>query len=157
MTPNPSHDCPEIPRIGAFLDGELSVTDAAAMERHLASCTACANEMAALRAVARFVKSAGDVKAPESLRTAAFEAIELAAAQRSLTRLSWWLSGAAAAVALACGLQLATTSPATASPPASAWEVAAVSGRTVDSSGDATEARLAAWMVDALEQPAGRR
>lgn len=156
-SPKPSHDCPELPRIGALLDGELSAADAAALERHAASCPACTAEVAALRGVARFVKTAGDVKAPESLRTATFEAIERAAAQRSLARLSWWLSGAAAAVALACGVQLMTSSPATASAPASAWEVAAVSGRAAEATGDATETRLAAWMVDALEQPAGRR
>lgn len=155
--PNPSNDCPEPPRIGALLDGELPAADAAALERHVASCPKCTAEVAALRAVARFVRSAGDVKAPESVRSAAFEAIERAAAQRSLTRLSWWLSGAAAAVALACGVQLVTSSPATASAQASAWEVAAVSGRAAEITGDATETRLAAWMVDALEQPAGRR
>lgn len=159
MATNPTtqHDHPGPERLGALLDGELTPADAATLERHAASCPACTAEIESLRAVSRFVRSAGDVKAPDALLAATREAIERSAAQRSVLRLSWWLTGAAAAVALACGVQLMTSNPATASTSSASWEVAAVSGRTVGVSHDAAETRLAAWMVDALEQPTGGR
>ena len=47
--------CPDGERLSAYLDGELRGAEAQAVEAHLADCQACADEVAALRAVDELV------------------------------------------------------------------------------------------------------
>lgn len=48
-------ECPELPRMHALADGELSPPDAARARAHAAGCAACRRELAFLRLLARAV------------------------------------------------------------------------------------------------------
>jgi anti-sigma factor RsiW len=50
--------CDNLPRVSAYHDGELPAAAAAEVERHLATCGACAAELAGYRAVSRSFASA---------------------------------------------------------------------------------------------------
>jgi len=60
--------CDEIEmELSAFLDGELTASEKAAVEQHLASCPACTQALNALRAVAVAVADVPHAKAPAAL------------------------------------------------------------------------------------------
>ncbi len=91
-------------RISAYIDGELSSSEIAALERHLAGCAGCRNKLAELRAVTRAVRALPQIRAPRSFtltpqmagrpaRSPVFATPAAAAGMR--------LAGAALAVALA--------------------------------------------------------
>jgi len=46
-------ECPDQPRIDAYHDGELDADERSAVERHVATCPACAAELTWLRGVSR--------------------------------------------------------------------------------------------------------
>lgn len=94
------------PVLGAFVDLELSATEAAAAAAHVAQCTACAAEVAALTAIGAAVRRAlPALQAPDVLRGRIQQALaaEPAASPDSQTPRSWkarWWTRAAAAVLL---------------------------------------------------------
>ena len=68
--------------LGAWIDGELSgaasADEAGAIERHVASCSACAGEARALRQIKHLVRDASARPAPQSLRLAVMGALDAA-------------------------------------------------------------------------------
>ena len=61
-------DCPELPRIHALADGELTRREAAQVQGHLAGCVRCRSELAFLMqlalAVARGIIAIGPIGRP---------------------------------------------------------------------------------------------
>lgn len=117
-------------RLSAYLDGELAPDDAAALERHLAACAECRDELAALREVRTLLRALPSPALPRSfaLPAAATTQPSLARQQparppraaavgtrlpptasprrvHALARAAQWVGGLAAA----CGLFLIVT------------------------------------------------
>jgi len=117
-------------QVSAYHDGELVETDAERLERHLAECPSCAEELRRLRAISSLFASetAGLQQhvpegAMEKWRTSVRPARD-----RSVLRISEMLSAAAAAILLVCSTILwQQWSSSTRLPrQSSAWENAAV-------------------------------
>jgi anti-sigma factor RsiW len=93
-------------RLSAYLDGELSAGDAAAVEEHLRTCPACRAELDALSRVRQLLRHLPPPEPPSGL----VELLLIRPRQRVLP-VAWAASAAAAIVlgALAAGT---TTAPA---------------------------------------------
>ncbi len=71
-----SQDCAVVlENISAFLDGELSATDCAAIEAHCASCERCAPVVEGLRRTVGLCRSARAVTLPDAVRQRARDSI----------------------------------------------------------------------------------
>lgn len=93
-------NCTTVERyLDAFLDGEVEPSAGIEVERHLASCRACAERLRFADWLKGKIKAQGALKAPDSLRERIEASLE---AERSTVRfdLSWRGTAAAAAVAL---------------------------------------------------------
>jgi anti-sigma factor RsiW len=60
--------CDNLPRVSAYHDGELPEAAAAEVERHMATCDACAAELASYRAMSRSLESVELPKLSSSAR-----------------------------------------------------------------------------------------
>ncbi len=67
-------------RLSAYLDGELAPADAAALERHLAACAECRDELAGLREVRALLRALPAPRLPRSFALPATAAPHSAAA-----------------------------------------------------------------------------
>jgi anti-sigma factor RsiW len=76
--------CDNLPRVSAYHDGELSEAAAAEVERHMATCAACAAELEGYRAMSRSIESAELPKLSASARRRLRRALE---EERSAGRL----------------------------------------------------------------------
>lgn len=115
-------------RLSAYLDGELAPGDAAAIERHLASCAECRDELAGLREVRTLLRALPQPALPRSFALPSTAATPAAAPPRApvaanplsstrsrqaqgtvpaLARAAQWVGGLAACFGLL--LILATT------------------------------------------------
>src|ERR1700722_12700406 len=84
-------DCQEIQTlIPAYVDGELDLLTALAVEQHLPDCPDCAQAMESLSALGSAMKQpALQYKAPESLRMRIEQSLEPASPERTLKFPSW--------------------------------------------------------------------
>lgn len=105
--------CPPEEKLGAFLDGELSERDSAAVQAHVRSCKPCADAVAAIFELDRLTRSVGPPDVSQEEWTSTWTAIEarLSAPQRRVhaimpRRRAAWIAAAAAALAIAAGALL---------------------------------------------------
>ena len=63
-------ECEEVrPRLDAYLDGEIAEAERALLYQHLAGCTKCGSEAAALERLRNGIRQAAPIyRAPEALR-----------------------------------------------------------------------------------------
>jgi anti-sigma factor RsiW len=158
---NPS--CDQQP-LSAYLDGELSADDRAAVERHVTLCPDCAERLLDLALASRVLRELpfDDITEPELARL--HEAVTADAADDAIWRLGATL-GLVAASFLIVGLAWLNTTPltsgrpgavATSPPPAApAWERVAMTleAGPLPAEGDQAEladARFADWMIEGL-------
>jgi anti-sigma factor (TIGR02949 family) len=92
--------CEEVlPRLDAYLDGEVAETERTLLYRHLAGCPECGPEMAALKRLRHDIRQAVPVyRAPETLRRQLCSMLlwrEAAASVASMPRAPAWLAYAA--------------------------------------------------------------
>jgi anti-sigma factor RsiW len=146
-------------RLSAYLDGEVSPTERAAIEQHLAECTLCTELLASLRALSGIIRGANVAPLDAAYLRRLHDHVDNLS-KRSVERFGWALAGVAACVALVAGIHLSlSTAPAqAASAPSNvaaptAWEGEAVQlSNTSDetaSSGNG-ELAMAQWMVTDL-------
>jgi anti-sigma factor RsiW len=145
--------------VHAFHDGELPEAQRDAVERHVATCDACAELLTELRALTRLMAEvplpAEADAAPISRYHGAFHKAR-GQQQRGVLRLSGWLT-AAAAIVLAATLLRAPSPPAyqqesVASADLPVWQLSAVTP-AAEQEGDRATGPLvvvAQWMADDL-------
>jgi anti-sigma factor RsiW len=114
-------------RLSAYHDGELDSAARAEVERHLASCPACARRLAAFRGISRLFADAPLTRLSQIAMHRLHANMDLVI-DRGLFRLARVLSGVAAVVVIAGSVWLARSRPAqtTATPAAPASVVALV-------------------------------
>jgi len=142
------NECEYTGRIAAYRDGEVPPGERRAIEEHLTQCEACARELAQLERLGRML---GDACAgPEAGVLARVSAEVLAARERVIVRLANVLTAAAALVFVACTtwVSVAADGDEVSVTPASAWEVAAVTG--TDETSASTRQPIARWIITDL-------
>lgn len=98
-------------RVSAYHDGEMNATDAAAMERHLAECPACAAELTELAGMSRlFAENQPPRLSQIALHRLHNKADDLARAD--VIRVARVLQAIAASVLVAASIWLMQSSPA---------------------------------------------
>jgi hypothetical protein len=70
----------------AYADGDLSIPDVAMVEKHLASCETCAQQLTLVRSVASSLEQLPAVTAPETLRESVFANRETVGVVESISR-----------------------------------------------------------------------
>ena len=98
--------CDRTGQLHAYHDGELSAADAAAFEEHLDSCDSCMAELESLRQTSAMFASAPKTRLSQITRHRLHAQVE-AAMERGLVRLTWAMSGIAAAILLVGSVWLA--------------------------------------------------
>ena len=119
--------CENIQRIGAYHDGEMSAAEAEALEAHLSHCLACRKELDRLRAMSRWLSSAGGAEVSDAALARLRRSLQ-PGRDRAGLRMAKALTAAAAAVLIVCSAllwQRSQAAPASAGPPAP-WERRAV-------------------------------
>lgn len=112
--------------LNEYVDGELAAADREAVERHLADCAGCREELRALRQTAEMVRSLPHVRAPEGMVDAVKSRAARAAAIRKRAALARWVSvggWVAAAATLLVVVKLASWTPELAAPDSKARPV----------------------------------
>jgi anti-sigma factor (TIGR02949 family) len=98
-------------QLSAYLDGELTADETAAVRDHLAACPACARELDELRRAIDAVKALPPIQAPADLKGKIMAQIESEAARAPASTPWRKLWPVAAAVALAVGLTIFSNDP----------------------------------------------
>lgn len=105
---NHIQDCERIDELlEAFLDGELEVGEAMAVERHVAECRQCSDSLALAERIRDTLRSAGEPACPEGLTPA----IERLASRTRPSAGNWRKALAAGLAALAIGAAVAWQQP----------------------------------------------
>lgn len=102
-------DCQSVAgQLGRYVDGELPVAPATAVEAHLARCARCATEVQVLRRLAGELSAAGSPRVPDELWPAIQRRLDQAGASAAASAaLPWrWPLAAAASVIFVVGLGL---------------------------------------------------
>ncbi len=139
--------CESRGRLSAYLDGELTAEQHAAVQRHLAACAECASVLDDLRRISAGLRDhVLPALSDHGLRrlherTDAFS-------HRALARLAGWLYAVAACLAIASGISLMRSTDASAAP--ASWEGAAVQMTEDSPTPGSHEAAIAEWMVTDL-------
>lgn len=141
--------CERSQKIHALYDGALGGSERAEMQAHASVCAECGRELVELQRIGRFVK----LGAPPIVASSALAGMRMRLKSRRVARLyeprvigmAKWLTSAAAAVMLSCGVALMNMPARVVSSPnpsaltlnTSGWEALAVaanedSGTTVD-------------------------
>ena len=108
-------DCPFQPQLDAYHDGELASDARLRVERHLATCPACATDLADLRELSTGITTAADRPAPitsaesHRLHDAVDHAEDDAPYSLPFLRTAGLLTALAASVLIVCGVWLLDT------------------------------------------------
>jgi anti-sigma factor RsiW len=92
-------------RLSAYYDGELSLAEQAAVESHLSSCGDCREALASMRKTSALFAASQPAGLSQIARHRLHRNIDRQM-ERSLVRLSWAMSGIAAAIVVAGTLWL---------------------------------------------------
>lgn len=142
--------CDRPRQLHAYHDDELLPSERDEMQEHLAGCAACRAELTALRAASRLVSSVGEAAAPEWLMRRLRRTAD-AAAEKGIRRLASAVLAVAAAVLVACSVQIWRLSSARQTDrPVARWEQSARGPAETTASDETAEDQLAAWMVQDL-------
>lgn len=98
--------------VQAYHDGELPVEQAEALERHLATCAACRQELADLRRMSQMLRDA-PLAQPSAMTMQRLAGALRGTQEQSIRRLAGWLTATAAAIVV-----VATATRPEAQPPA---------------------------------------
>jgi anti-sigma factor RsiW len=149
--------CDNLPRVSAYHDGELSGASAAEVERHLATCDACAAELDGYRAMSRTFESAELPKLSNSARRRLRRALEDERAAGRL-RIVRALTAVAASVFLVAASHVIHRQAVEQRSPTNRGEgmpgatVMMQQGRYLLPASPAPQSSFAQFMVDGLEQ-----
>src|SRR5213083_431027 len=118
--------CERAFQVQAYHDGELTPADRGAVESHLAECAECRELLDELRDLSAMFSAAAMAQMPESSRNRLYGVWwkSRSNSDRSVRRITGWLTAAAAAV-LAIGLLRAPGQAPAASARVDAWELEA--------------------------------
>lgn len=140
--------------IGPYLDGQLPPEASRVIRDHLEHCDSCQLEARRLETISRLVRSATVPTIPTGLLDDLHQRARRAGAQ-GVFRMAEWLTGAAAAIIIACALVLGLTGTgddAVALP--SDWELTAL-GDPVDPTSTEPQ-QIARWLVEDLSEESSR-
>ena len=126
--------CEYSERLSAYVDAEAGAAEGRAIEAHVATCPACAGELAELRALRRLFAAAGRVPVewPGHVSRRVHDRVDELMEQQGLLRIARALTAVAASVLVAAAALWMGAAPTPASPVATvpferaAWERVAV-------------------------------
>lgn len=142
--------CDTCDRIGAFHDGELDETSAAAVRSHLASCAACRAELTRLQDLSK-VFGAAPMPRLSQIALARIHQDERLWPDGGAWRFASGLAAMAASVLLVGAAMLYRQSQPTFAPP-QPWEAAAVVSLASDEPAGADDRAVAEWIVSDLSR-----
>ena len=150
--------CENAQLIHAYHDGELSSERKAFVEAHLRECAACEAELKALRGMSTTLRFAAKPAMPAGMMAQLHKRVEeqaTARAEAGAMRLAGWLTAAAAAIAMACTVQLMWGSNAGGgggtTTVSNSWETTAVLAIADARGGTVSdEYKMTLWMRDNL-------
>jgi len=151
--------CEQAAQIQAYYDGRLTAQGRGEVEDHLRSCDECAKLLADLRGLSRLIAAAPRAQLSDDALLRLRHSLK-AASDRSVLRISGWLSAAAAAILVGALLvHPATHTDGTQVASASAWQIQAVTPpmELADSSGGGGDVVPAQWMAEELSSPESPR
>ena len=102
--------CDRVQKIHALYDGALDASECAELQSHASACAVCSRELLELQRIGRFVKFG----APPIVAASTLAGMQMRLKSRRIARLyeprvigmAKWLTSAAAAVMLTCGVAL---------------------------------------------------
>jgi len=146
--------CPNAPDIHAYHDGQLCPSQRAGVQAHLAACPDCATVLNDLRLLTQLIVSA-PLPAVSSVGFDRFYNTWHLARQRSVLRISSWLTAAAAAVLIGALVLFPAPHMPVETVSASArpsWEPVALMAPILEDTGgrDDELVEVAQWMADDL-------
>ena len=150
--------CEQAAQIQAYYDGRLTAQDRGEVEDHLRSCDECAKLLADLRGLSRLIAAAPRAQLSDEAMLRLRHSLK-AATDRSVLRISGWLTGAAAVI-LVGALFTRPAGRTEMTPVASAsWQMQAITPpvELADSSGGGSDVVPAQWMTDELGGSGGSR
>ncbi len=145
-------ECEHTERIGAVHDGELAASERAAMERHVAGCPACADELTRVRRLAAMLRGPGEEVSGRAMKR--FHATAGDAASGPMWRLVRAVTATAAAILIGCAAALWMLGQPRGGEPMPVWEIS-MTQRPGDALGGSAEEQTAAWVVEDLGQESG--
>ena len=117
--------CENLPAVSAYHDGELPPVRARQLEDHIRQCDACREELARLEALTEWLSMAPAPEIPAGALGRLRHTV-LPGRDRAALRTARTLTAAAAAVLIACSVQLWRQGRAAPVRPVPVWESAAV-------------------------------
>ena len=147
-------ECKYARQLGAYHDGELPPAQAAEVEEHARRCSACAADLARIRALSQMLKSAQGAQLPPAVLERLHRRVDLTPAV-SMRRMAEAVAAVAAVVLVTCSALLATASGGSRSAGSlpEGWEMAAVWHATEQSTTSADE-QLAVMIQDLSRESA---
>lgn len=138
-------ECEKSVRLSAYMDGEMSLEEAAALRGHLAECASCAAALQELQGLGVFMRGVGR-SALSAEGWARLHGRVDAWRGRGAERLAGVLTALAACLAVASALSLMQAGETAPAPAPLPWETTA--GRSADDgSTNSKETAVAEWMV----------
>jgi len=152
--------CEQAAQVQAYYDGRLTAQARGEVEAHLRTCDECAKLLADLRGLSRLIAAAPRAQLSDEALLRLRHGLK-DASDRSVLRITGWLSAAAAAILVAAlfvrpashtdGVQVASAT--------SAWQIQAITPpmELADSAGGGGDVVPAQWMTEELSSPDGSR
>jgi anti-sigma factor RsiW len=138
-------------RLSAYMDGELTAAERAAVEQHLAACSTCAATLRDLQLISQAVRGFPAPSVDAKLLQKLHKNVDQVG-RRPVERFVGLLSGVAACLAVIGGLML--MQPANAAPvPPDRWEghaVGIIDDNLVSTGSNTREMAIGQWMVSDL-------
>ena len=152
--------CERAAQIQAYYDGRLTAQGRGEVDDHLRTCDECAKLLADLRGLSRLIAAAPRAQLSEDALLRLRQSLK-AASDRSILRVTGWLTSAAAVILVGALVTRPANRPentTVAAAPAATWQIQAITPPIELADGSSgTDLVPAQWMADELRSPDGSR
>jgi anti-sigma factor RsiW len=148
-------ECQYADRLSAYHDDELSPPARAEVENHLAQCPACAAELARME---KLSQAFAGLRTPPQVSPRTMQRLHRridALPGLAIARLAEALTAVAASIVIACGAWLWSSSAPAGAAAMPVWEAAVLQKPAEAAPPQASEDRLAGWIVQDLSREGG--
>jgi anti-sigma factor RsiW len=147
-------ECQHADRLSAYHDNELDPQARAEVQTHLAQCPACTGELARLERLSQAFAGLPAVQVSPHTMQRLHRRID-ALPGLTIARLAEALTAVAASIVIACGAWLWSSSAPAGSATMPVWEAAVLQKPAETAPPQASEDRLAGWIVQDLSREGG--